>query len=165
MNPQRTRGIISLISSVTYSDAPNLPPLRGAFNPSVEMKEVLENTSLPLTDGGRVKDGGSGSTEVHVKVSSHITLKKRQTCSIPALCMCVCACSPLLAAQIHPLKCYFVFLHLNDQKKKIHTYVVLTSNVRNIDNGSVLIFPPPPAGVVRVDLFLLCIIINHSRPI
>lgn len=48
------------------------PPLRGAFKPSVEMKEVLENTSPPLTDGARVKDGGSGSAEVHVKVSSHI---------------------------------------------------------------------------------------------
>lgn len=91
MIPQRTRGIISVISSVTYSDAPNLPPLRGAFNPSVEMKEVLENTSLPLTDGARVKDGGSGSTEVHVKVGSHIPLKKRQTCSILALCVHACA--------------------------------------------------------------------------
>lgn len=98
MIPQRTHGIISVISSVTYSDAPNLPPLRGAFNPSVEMKEVLENTSLLLTDGARVKDGGSGSTEVHVKVGSHIPLKKRQTCSILALCVHACACSPLLAA-------------------------------------------------------------------
>lgn len=50
MIPQRICGIISVISSVTYSDAPNLPPLRGASNPSVEMKEALENTSLFLID-------------------------------------------------------------------------------------------------------------------
>lgn len=136
MIPQRTHRIISVISSVTYSDAPNLPLLRGAFNPSVEMKEALENTSLPLTDGARVKDGGSGSTEVLVKVGSHITLKERETCSILALCMCACSCSRPLAAQIHWLQCNFLWLNVT------HTYVVLTSNVRNTDNGSMLIFQP-----------------------
>lgn len=50
------------------------------------------------------------------------------------------------------------------QYRKSYTKAVFTFNVKNIDNGSMLILPSP-AGAVSRDLFLLCIIINHSRPI
>lgn len=93
--------ITSVISSVTYSDAPNLPLLRGAFNPSIEMKEALTNTSLPLTEHSAVqpllmvctvcaKAGRSEPIEVQGELDSHIPLKKRKTCTLLCVWACVC---------------------------------------------------------------------------